>query len=110
MKIAIEVIEQLFIALIIPLIQPNVIVLVVVILSHAQSLQIYNKIHARIRTVVPRIHANLASAPNEERLVAEGRFETIVDTIYALLDKFSSRISKPEEIVRLPETFDSEIY
>lgn len=101
MSISLAIIEKLFISLIIPAIQPNVINLVVHILIHAQSIQIFKKINPRIVKVLTQMNSNMNLPSIEDRLEVERRFDLMIDIIYALLDKFAPYIENHEATVNV---------
>lgn len=86
MELSLNVVESLFISLIIPCIRPNTFPVVIHILKSAQSLAVFEKIMGRIPKVMPAIESSIRSLSmmtDEARL-----FQQLIDIIYALLDKF----------------------
>lgn len=95
MEISLAVVEQLFIALIIPCIRPNAFPVVIHILRSAQSLAVFEKLMHRIPKVIPAIESNIRAMSTDEELI----FQQLIDIIFALMRKFPVADDSYREIV-----------
>lgn len=101
MEISNQLIEQLFISLIIPCIRPNVFPVVVHILKSAQSHELFHKILGRIPKVFHQIENSLGTATND---ISVRDLQLLVDIVSALMVKFPVNNNIYNEIVSISDT------